>query len=143
MKKPLIITIGREFGSGGRELGRRLAEALSFEYYDREIIEEIANRTALSEEYRMLIRIAADGRIDDTEIRDFEGIKAAILDVIRAGYQVIYTDDVGIKKNRPEAGTSKRLMSDSVSRANDCKAIIANRRPVSRGNVSPKGGARS
>lgn len=46
-----IITIGREFGSGGRELGRRLAEALSFEYYDREIIGEIANRTALSEEY--------------------------------------------------------------------------------------------
>lgn len=103
----------------------------------------IDKATALSEEYRMLIRIAADGRIDETEVRAFEGIKAAILDVIRAGYQVIYTDDVGIKKNRPEAGTSKRLMSDSVSRANDCKAIIANRRPVSRGNVSPKGGARS
>lgn len=46
-----IITIGREFGSGGRELGRRLAEELGFEYYDREIIDEIAKRTALSEEY--------------------------------------------------------------------------------------------
>ena len=32
-----IITIGREFGSGGRELGRRLAEELGFQYYDREI----------------------------------------------------------------------------------------------------------
>lgn len=37
-----IITVGREFGSGGRELGRRLAEALGVEYYDREIIEQIA-----------------------------------------------------------------------------------------------------
>lgn len=46
-----IITIGREFGSGGRELGRRLAEALGYEYYDREIINEIAKRTDLSEEY--------------------------------------------------------------------------------------------
>lgn len=37
-----IITIGREFGSGGRELGRRLAEELGIAYYDREIIAEIS-----------------------------------------------------------------------------------------------------
>ena len=46
-----IITIGREFGSGGRELGRRLADALQFAYYDREIVSELARRTSLSEEY--------------------------------------------------------------------------------------------
>ena len=46
-----IITIGREFGSGGRELGRRLADALQFAYYDREIVTELARRTSLSEEY--------------------------------------------------------------------------------------------
>lgn len=46
-----IITIGREFGSGGRELGRRLSETLGFAYYDQEIIREIAKRTSLSEQY--------------------------------------------------------------------------------------------
>ncbi len=46
-----IITIGREFGSGGRELGRRLAEELGAEYYDKEIITEISKKTSLSEEY--------------------------------------------------------------------------------------------
>ena len=46
-----IITIGREFGSGGRELGRRLAETLGIAYYDKEIIVEIAKRTELSEQY--------------------------------------------------------------------------------------------
>lgn len=46
-----IITIGREFGSGGRELGRRLAEQLQFAYYDQEIISEISRRTSLSEQY--------------------------------------------------------------------------------------------
>ena len=46
-----IITIGREFGSGGRELGRRLSEKLRFAYYDQEIVTEIAKRTKLSEEY--------------------------------------------------------------------------------------------
>ena len=46
-----IITIGREFGSGGREFGRKLAELIGFPYYDREIITEIAKRTSLSEKY--------------------------------------------------------------------------------------------
>lgn len=46
-----IITIGRQFGSGGRELGRRLSDELGFAYYDREIVEEIAKRTELSETY--------------------------------------------------------------------------------------------
>lgn len=46
-----IITIGRQFGSGGRELGRRLAEELNIEYYDREILGKIAEDTSLAEEY--------------------------------------------------------------------------------------------
>ncbi len=37
-----IITISREFGSGGREIGKRLADELGIAYYDREIISEIA-----------------------------------------------------------------------------------------------------
>lgn len=46
-----IITISREFGSGGRELGKRLAEELGIAYYDREIITEISKETGLSEQY--------------------------------------------------------------------------------------------
>ena len=37
-----IITIGREFGSGGRELGKRLADALHISCYDQEIVDEVA-----------------------------------------------------------------------------------------------------
>ena len=46
-----IITVSREFGSGGRELGRRLSELLHIAYYDKEIVTEIAKRTSMSEEY--------------------------------------------------------------------------------------------
>lgn len=46
-----IITIGREFGSGGREVGKRLAEQLGYAYYDQEIVSEISQRTSLSEQY--------------------------------------------------------------------------------------------
>ena len=46
-----IITISREFGSGGRELGKRLADELEFDYYDREIITAIAQAQGLDENY--------------------------------------------------------------------------------------------
>ena len=46
-----IITISREFGSGGRELGKRLADILGFDYYDREIIAAISQSQGLDEDY--------------------------------------------------------------------------------------------
>ena len=46
-----IITISREFGSGGREIGRRLAEKMGIAYYDQEIITELMKRTDFAEEY--------------------------------------------------------------------------------------------
>ena len=46
-----IITIGRQFGSGGRELGKRLADALGYAYYDREIITAIAGKYGMNDSY--------------------------------------------------------------------------------------------
>ncbi len=46
-----IITISREFGSGGRELGKRLADKAGIAYYDTEIITEIAKMTNLDPTY--------------------------------------------------------------------------------------------
>ena len=39
-----IITVSREFGSGGRELGKRLADLLQWDYYDSEIISAVAQK---------------------------------------------------------------------------------------------------
>ncbi|MGM9680986.1 MAG: AAA family ATPase [Eubacteriales bacterium] len=39
-----IITINREFGSGGRELGKRLADALGIPCYDHEIVDMVAEK---------------------------------------------------------------------------------------------------
>ncbi len=46
-----IITIGREFGSGGRELGKRLADELGIPCYDKEILIEVSNQYGLSPEH--------------------------------------------------------------------------------------------
>ncbi len=44
-----IITIGRQLGSNGREIGRRLAKALDVPFYDKELIVEAAKQSGLSE----------------------------------------------------------------------------------------------
>lgn len=46
-----IITISREFGSGGRELGKRLADALGIPCYDHEIIDMVAEKHGLNKNY--------------------------------------------------------------------------------------------
>jgi len=44
MNKTRIITIGRRFGSGGREIGRCVAQKLGIGFYDKEIITEAAKK---------------------------------------------------------------------------------------------------
>lgn len=46
-----IITISRQFGSGGRELGKRLADRLGWDYYDKEIIDTLASEQGLDPDY--------------------------------------------------------------------------------------------
>ena len=50
-KEPFVITVGRQFGSGGRELGKALAEALEIEYYDKELLVESAKLAGVNPEY--------------------------------------------------------------------------------------------
>ena len=46
-----IITISREFGSGGRYIGEEVARKLGIAYYDKNIISQIAEKSGLSPEY--------------------------------------------------------------------------------------------
>ena len=51
MKTPLIITIGREYGSGGRQIGQALAGRLGISFYDKELITLAAKKSGLSDEF--------------------------------------------------------------------------------------------
>ena len=46
-----IITTSREFGSGGRSIGKSVAEALEIPYYDKELIKQVAEKTGFAPEY--------------------------------------------------------------------------------------------
>ena len=50
MKKNLVITIGRECGSSGRAIGRKLAESLGIKCYDKELLALAAKNSGLCEE---------------------------------------------------------------------------------------------
>ncbi len=46
-----VVAISREFGSGGRTIGKKVAGKLDIPCYDYEIITEIAKKSGLAEEY--------------------------------------------------------------------------------------------
>ena len=47
----LVVTISREYGSGGHKIGRAVAERLGVPFYDRELIEMTAEQSGFTEEY--------------------------------------------------------------------------------------------
>ncbi len=49
--KKIVITIAREYGSGGRYIGKLVAEKLGIKLYDKEFIEELSDKTGLTDEY--------------------------------------------------------------------------------------------
>ena len=51
MKDKFIVTIGREFGSGGGEIGRRLCEYFNIPCYDKELLTLVAKESGYCKEY--------------------------------------------------------------------------------------------
>lgn len=49
MKK--IITVSREFGSGGRSIAKKVAERLGYDYYDEALVKEVSEKTGLAKKY--------------------------------------------------------------------------------------------
>lgn len=91
-----IITISREFGSGGRFIGEKIAKKLGIAYYDKNIISQIAEKSGLSPEYiqknaelspkKGLFAYAFAGRdITGRSVEDmvYQAQRKVILDLVR------------------------------------------------------------
>ncbi|MDR1056827.1 MAG: cytidylate kinase-like family protein [Prevotellaceae bacterium] len=63
MKQNIVITIGRQFGSGGRDVAIHLAELMGVNYYDKKLIFEAARRSGLSDEYIENVEEKTPGRL--------------------------------------------------------------------------------
>jgi len=51
LSKNIVITVAREYGSGGRYVGKLIADKLGIKFYDKDFIIKVAEETGLSEEY--------------------------------------------------------------------------------------------
>ena len=51
MPAKYVITVGRTFGSGGRALGKLIADKLGIAYYDKELLSQAAAKAGMSAEY--------------------------------------------------------------------------------------------
>ncbi len=96
-----IITIGREFGSGGRELGKRLSDLLGVAYYDKEIIEEIAKRTSLAEGYvRQIVEQKSGVYFPITVGRTLHAVGN---DYMLKQYTAVYAEQANVLREMAEA----------------------------------------
>lgn len=50
MANSIVVTIGRHYGSGGKEIGKKLADALGFMFYDEELVTMAAEKSNISKE---------------------------------------------------------------------------------------------
>ena len=84
LDKNIVITISREYGSGGRYIGKLVAEKLGIQLYDKQFVEKLAEDTGLSEKY-----------IEDNEQ------KRTFLEILNNGYYsgLNNSDDLFIKES--------------------------------------------
>ena len=47
MKEHFVITVGREYGSGGREIAKLVAQKLNVPFYDKELLRKAAEKSGL------------------------------------------------------------------------------------------------
>ena len=77
-----IITISREFGSGGHSIGKLVAEKLAYRFYDRALVDQVAERSGFSPEFilengeyasarsSLLFALAAAGQYSGLSMQD-------------------------------------------------------------------------
>lgn len=51
MEKKNIVTVSREYGTGGYEIGQRVAEAMKYDFYDKALITDLAEKIMVSETF--------------------------------------------------------------------------------------------
>ncbi len=67
----IIISVGREFGSGGRSIAEELAKRFNLPIYDRHLIEEIANKTGMTAEQIEKHDEAPKSRLTSRRVRGY------------------------------------------------------------------------
>lgn len=112
MEKKLLITIGRQFGSGGKAVAEELGRRLGIPVYDNELITEAAHQSGISEEFFQ--------RRDEKRRALFIGMKSGMDDEVLFGIQSDVIRDLASKGSAIFVGRA----SDYVLREMDCVDVF-------------------
>lgn len=107
-----IISISREFGSGGREIGFRLAKKLGIPFYDKELIAMAAQDSNISEE----VFHANDEVIEKKERIDYE---YATIDPFSSQYEIPVSDQLFVIQSRIISRLASREPCVIIGRCSD------------------------
>lgn len=105
MKGKFVITIGREYGSGGRVIGKAVAERLGVKFYDDEIIQLIAKESGLS--------VEAVAKLDGTKTSSF------LYNVFMSTQSVPLNDEIFLAQSKVIKELADRESCVFVSRCAD------------------------
>lgn len=79
MSQKIIITIGREFGSGGREIGKKLAENMGIDFYDKELITLAAKESGMSKEvFESIDETATSSLLYSLSLGNYRGMPGTV-----------------------------------------------------------------
>lgn len=84
-----VITIGRQYGSGGRIIGRKVAEKLGIKFYDNELLDKVSLESGLSVEYLKQNDEKKDNIFSYIGLNDFSNVETASTKVSVAQFQTI------------------------------------------------------
>ena len=112
MEKKLLITIGRQFGSGGKAVAEELGRKLGIPVYDNELITEAARQSGISEEFFK--------KRDEKRRALFIGMRSGMDDEILFGIQSEVIRDIASKGSAIFVGRA----SDYVLRDMDCVDVF-------------------
>ena len=90
-KKHFVITIERQYGSGGRLTGKRLAKELGIHFYDEEILKMTSETSAIGEQY---FRLADEKAGNNLLYRIVTSIKPELTEPVRDGHKITSPDNL-------------------------------------------------
>ena len=104
IEKHTVITISREYGSGGRYIGRLVADKLGIKFYDRDLVEKLSEKTGLSTEY-----------IENNEQ------KRGVLDALNSGcyYNLTNADELFVQESELIKDLAKNESCVIIGRCSD------------------------
>lgn len=112
LERPVVITIGRSYGAGGRSVGKMVAERLNIPFYDKDILLAVAEESGLDQQFV--------GKIEESTARRQDGAAYAA-----GGYSAfrVFLGDYPIHSAEDVAYQAQKTVIEQIAKCGSCVII--------------------